>query len=413
MAEFKQNILNLSALDYGGAGKYAVDFNKLLRREGHSSYLVVKDARSNDENVIQYIPYKFENLWARLKRRIAKRRISKVEFEYDYYFYDKFQTLTTVSANHILALLPQTPDIIFVHWVTDFINAKIIHELYELTQAKIYWLMIDNAPITGGCHYPWQCKGFEIDCSNCPAIIEKKYKGIAKDNFEFKKKYLPETISIIAFSESDYQRAIRASAFKNVIKWVGVVDETKFTQANKNQLKAYFGLSPNQKVVFCGASSLKEKRKGMHLLLEVIKQLESQNIIFLMAGSFMPTTEINNLKLLGELDEEQLIKVYQAADVFVCPSLEDSGPMMINQSMMCGTPVVAFPVGVALDLVKNGQTGYIAEWSNTERLNKAMMKILELSQNDYQIMSDNCREMAFAKYSVGVHTKLITDLINY
>ena len=399
-------------MDYGGAGKYAVDFNNLLCREGYDSFIIVKDARSNDENVIQYIPHKFENLWARLKRKIGKTRISKIEFEYDYYFYDKFQTFTTVSATHILALLPQKPNIIFVHWVTDFINAETIHELHELTQAKIYWLMIDNAPITGGCHYPWQCKGFKTDCSNCPAIVEKKYKRIAKDNLEFKKKYLPDNISIIAFSETDYQRAIRASTFKDVIKWIGVVDQTKFTFANKNQLKAYFGLSPNQKVVFCGASSLKEKRKGVHLLIEVIKQLESKNIIFLMAGSSASSIEVNNLKLLGELDEEQLIKAYQAADVFVCPSLEDSGPMMINQSLMCGTPVVSFSVGVAQDLVENGQTGYIAEWGNTESLTKAVMKILELSQNDYQTMSDNCREIAIEKYSVGVHTKLITDLIN-
>ena len=41
-------------------------------------------------------------------------------------------------------------------------------------------------------------------------------------------------------------------------------------------------------------------------------------------------------------------------------SIEDSGPMMINESIMCGTPVVCFDMGVARDLVHTGRTGYRA-----------------------------------------------------
>lgn len=406
-------ILNLSALDYGGAGKYAVDFNSLLCQQGYTSYLVVKDSKSKNEKVIQYFPYKFERLWARFKRKFERRRISKIEFDYDYYFYDKFQNITTVSAAHILALLPQKPDIIFIHWVTDFINAEVINQLYELTKAKVYWVMIDNSPLTGGCHYPWQCTGFQTDCSNCPAILNINFRSIASNNLAFKKKYLSSNISLIASSESDYQRAIKSSTFKNVIKWIGVVDETKFTVANKSQAKSVFCLAPNQKVVFCGASSLKEKRKGMHLLIEVAKQLVVHNVIFLVAGSSITIKEIINVKLLGELNEEQLIKAYQAADLFICPSLEDSGPMMINQSMMCGTPVVSFSTGVALDLVQNGQTGFIAEWNNSSSLAKAVIDILTLSYNDYQKMSENCREVAIAKFSARTHMKMLPQLIGY
>jgi len=73
--------------------------------------------------------------------------------------------------------LPRYPNAIFIYWASGFINAKLIHDLATKTKARIYILMIDNAPITGGCHYPWECKGYENDCSNCPAIQSKLIKN--------------------------------------------------------------------------------------------------------------------------------------------------------------------------------------------------------------------------------------------
>ncbi|HAK12692.1 MAG TPA: glycosyl transferase family 1, partial [Chitinophagaceae bacterium] len=39
--------------------------------------------------------------------------------------------------------------------------------------------------------------------------------------------------------------------------------------------------------------------------------------------------------------EQALAKYYQLADLFISPSIEDAGPMMILESLPCGTPVIA------------------------------------------------------------------------
>jgi glycosyltransferase involved in cell wall biosynthesis len=41
---------------------------------------------------------------------------------------------------------------------------------------------------------------------------------------------------------------------------------------------------------------------------------------------------------------------------------------MINESIMCGTPVVSFRMGVAEDLIINGETGYIVKLKNIRDL---------------------------------------------
>lgn len=63
-------------------------------------------------------------------------------------------------------------------------------------------------------------------------------------------------------------------------------------------------------------------------------------------------------------DTRRLSLVYAASDVFVSPSREDSGPVTVAESMLSGTPVVAFPVGNAPELVRHEDTGYIARYED-------------------------------------------------
>jgi glycosyltransferase involved in cell wall biosynthesis len=406
-------ILNLSAIDYGGAGKFAVDFHHLMLGAGYQSYMVVKESKTNEPEINQYETTMLEQPIGKLLRKIRKRSWGDDIFSYDFYFYNKYERYSVVSAQNLINTLPAIPDIIFLHWVTDFVNAKLVHDLKRLTNAKIYWLLIDNAPLTGGCHYPWNCQEFEQNCDNCPAILSAQYKWIAKENLAFRRKYLPADMGVIAFSKSDYERAQKSALFrdKQIVKLFGYVDETVFKPGNKVAARTRFGLPENKKIIFFGASSLKEKRKGMQLLLESLALLENDDFHLLIAGS--GNTSITSLPAthVGHLTEYELVTAYQAADVFVCPSIEDSGPIMINQALMCGTPVVAFDTGVAQDLVINGETGYIAAIGDIVGMANGMARILGLTDHDREKLFMQCADMATRMYSKNVLIKELRTLI--
>ena len=51
------------------------------------------------------------------------------------------------------------------------------------------------------------------------------------------------------------------------------------------------------------------------------------------------------MKLLGYVDYEKLSLLYNAADLTIVPSYSEGAPLVIPESLACGTPVVATDVG--------------------------------------------------------------------
>lgn len=426
----KINILNLATSDEGGAGIASLYFNELFNKMGHKSLLFVKQSKSTSKKVIaiKRLPANplsqfFLKVMNRLKRLMNKNGTSS--FENRYFFFNVDESEEYISASQILEALPFKPDVILLHWISNFINSITIHELAKKTHAKILWLMIDNAPLTGGCHYPWDCKGYQSDCADCPAILDNSKNDISKRNLALKKHYLPENMELISCSESDFMRAKGSALFKDktVHKILFPIDENKFAPANKNLAKQFFCIAAGKKVIFYGASTLSNVRKGEQCFLKALLILQEMikkegralnEWVVLVAGrgdkKLFNHFEIPVLHT-GFLNEGGVIKAYQAADVFVSPSIEDSGPLMVNQSVMCGTPVVAFETGVALDLVITKKTGYLAKMKDSEDLAMGIKTILELNKVEYDNMSKYCRELGMRKCHSKVQANAFMQIL--
>lgn len=420
----KLNILNLATTDQGGAGIASLYFNEIFNKAGHNSVLLVKKSKLKNRNVIvlnNKTLFSLNRILSRLKyewKKLKNKRYKDGLYDPKYAFFNEDESKQYISAIKILDIIPFKPDVIVVHWVSNFINSKTINELAEETNTKIFWLMMDNAPLTGGCHYPWDCKGFHSDCSNCPAILSASKKIGAYKNLALKKEYLPKNIEVIACSEIDYIRANKASIFKDktIHKILFPIDETIYKPLNKSIAKRFFGIDSNKKVIFYGSLSLNDIRKGGQYFLESLSILQDllkkegkslNELIILIAGNgdkrHFDRIEIPII-YTGYLNEERLIKAYQSAEVFVSTSIEDSGPTMVKQSIMCGTPVVSFEIGIALDLVRSGQTGYLTRPRDSKDLTKGIKTIIELEQNDYKIFSDNCRKIGLKLFSTEKQT---------
>lgn len=414
------NIVNLSSTAEGGAGIMSREFNRLLLQHGYNSILIVKESKFNYPNVIKYKNYS-ENQILLIIHKVIKRttkfflndKIGTLDAKYC--FYSANEDKAPISIKKLLKMIPFKPDIVFLHWVPDFINTKVICELEKKINAKIFWIMMDNAPLTGGCHYPWDCKGFHTDCSDCPAILNMKKKYLAKKYLEYKKKYLPPNLEIIACSQMDYLRALESSLFKKnkIHKILLPVNENLFKPGDKKKARIKLGLPLNKKIIFFGATSLNEIRKGFGLLLQVLKEFREQltndeaaNIHLLIAGNSgaeIIKDLLFSYTMLGYIQYSELPNVFQAADFFISPSIEDSGPTMVNQAIMCAIPVVAFNRGVAIDLVKNKNTGYLARFNSVADFVFGIKEMINLSNSEYQVISENCKNiglnnLCFKKY---------------
>ena len=95
-------------------------------------------------------------------------------------------------------------------------------------------------------------------------------------------------------------------------------------------------------------------------------------------------------------DDRSLALAYQATDYLLSPSLLDSGPMMVLEALLCGTPVIAFPVGYAADIVPKFRLGRIAKHADTADLAESIAAMIKMSESEIGKMRKRCRESALA-----------------
>ena len=395
-------VLHLTSLSSGGGGTFTIDIHRTCVDLGYDSYVVIRGRKCiYPEGSIKEIHPSRRFYWDKLRRFLFRLVIKHSYVDDAYSMYNLCERFTCHSAKDILASLPKKPDVIFVHWVSDFANAKVIRDLESMTGAKVLFIMVDHALFSGGCHYQLDCQRYKDGCHDCPATTSRWVKRGIEKNYAFKKHYLPKDIHVAARG-IEKQRLRQSELYRNCQQELIVfpLDEKKYCpSSDRVALREKWGVPLNRKVVLIGATHFNEKRKGMDLLVEALKNVHD-DVLVLVAGKMdKPISFAKEANALGYLNEDQLIEAYQMADVFVCPSLADSGPLMVKQACLCGTPVVAFPVGVSVELVENVATGYLAQYGNVDDLAHGIDEIVKLPDERWKEVSLKCRERALRLFS--------------
>jgi glycosyltransferase involved in cell wall biosynthesis len=400
---------------YKTAGIVALDlYNGLKEIEGNEVKMAVKIWDNYQDINIIPIETHFQHFKAIIARKVRHLfeiinffKSKKILLNPDYYIQDYDQTISNYSTEKILKKIDFIPDAIIVLFTQNFLSYKNINELNLKTKAPIYQYLMDMATFTGGCHYAWQCRGYTLECGKCPGLFSKDPQDQTNINWKFKREYIKNTnVIIVAATGWQLKQINQSSLFehKKKVKIFSPTNSELFCTSDKLLARGRLKIPINKKVIFWAAIYPNEKRKGYKESIESLKLLYNRlpkndldNVLIMVAGEsdkgFLEGISFE-VYHLGYLDHSILAIAYQAADLFLNASIEDSGPTMINQAIMSGTPVVAFEMGVAPDLVLSGVTGYLAKLYDTYDLCDGIISILNLSQVEYKKMSANCRDLA-------------------
>ena len=135
----------------------------------------------------------------------------------------------------------------------------------------------------------------------------------------------------------------------------------------------------SKKHILFAAANVTNPRKGYKYLEKALENLKEEEYEIIVLGDDK-NNEINfaipTIKLGYVSDLDTIITAYNAADVFVSPTLEDNLPNTIMESMACGTPCVAFSVGGVPDLIDHKQNGYLANYMDSEDLSLGIKWVL-------------------------------------
>lgn len=135
-------------------------------------------------------------------------------------------------------------------------------------------------------------------------------------------------------------------------------------------------------IMFAGSIS---RIKGIHILIKAFNEIKEENLRLHIAGKGTDEDEMRALAgddprihFYGFLKEEQLMRLYRSANVVVVPSIcHDNSPMVIYESLMSGTPVIASRLGGMPELIEDGYNGYLFESGNAEQLKSKLEALIK------------------------------------
>ena len=404
-------IINISTSNTGGAGNAVQRINSVLNR--FSDSCVVSLAGESKPNLIVLKSFYFFKLkvFRFLKHFFYQKIYNPFNKKYSFYNYDEESNY--IKPSKLYKYFPFKPDILIVHFSAHFINFKTICEIQKETGCKVIFNIVDTSFMTGGCHWSWDCVGYISNCSNCPAIKHNKIKNLAHKNFIQKQFFLEKIDFEVNVSSSFGLNQVQKSKLFKIKKPSLIyypIDQNVF-KPQPNYFKTHI------KTIFFGTQDLKNASKGViyftdaiNLFWNNINDEERKLIKINIAGRKinLPINKDINVNYLGKLPIDELIIEYSKSDVFVCSSIEDNGPMMINESLMCGTPVVCFQTGIGPDLI-NEDRGYLAKNMSHNNLAQGIKKVLFNSNN--KDLKQNSRNYAINKYGNKLVENKWKDLI--
>jgi glycosyltransferase involved in cell wall biosynthesis len=411
-------ILHLSAADYGGAGIAALRLHEHMLALGHRSTLLVLSKRSRAVGVRQWPGVK---LLFKTRRLIVKACL-KLVGRADYYFQRQDLSLG-VSLLEVSKILDCKPDIVIVHSIAHFLSFNDVATIHRATGADVMWYLMDMGPLTGGCHYSWQCAGYTRSCGRCVALRSRSETDVSRSIWADKRDALDNVRGLVLAGSSQLVKQARSSSLFSgfrIERLLLGVSETLFQPEKRESARAGLGLDPSRRVLFFGAQKMKLRRKGMHLLVEALRRVALEwptdvpRPLLICAGESDGLDRIRSLGFelltLGTVAPSRLSEIYAASDLFACPSVEDSGPMMINESLMSGTPVVSFAVGVAEDLIEHRKNGWIAGRGQVQSFARGIVEYLTMSDIARLECRRYAREVALRECLPGQQAKKLVDI---
>ena len=383
----------------GGAAVAANRLMKALNNNGAKAKMLVRDKETETLTVVP-LPHSPRLRWHFLWERLVI--FCRLHFSRQHLF-----EVDIANAGYDITKLPefQEADVIHLNWVNQgMLSLKGIQKILQ-SGKPVVWTMHDIWPATALCHVTLGCQHFTSQCGNCrllpgggsshdysTTIWQRKQRMLADENIYF--------VACSHWLESEAKRSALLKGQK-ITSIPNPIDTRIYKRGNKQEARQRLGLPLDKKLILFASQRVTNVNKGMDYLIEACRQLQISDAAVVILGGHAEEV-VSQLSLeaypLGYVnDEQRIVDVYHAIDVFVLPSLSENLPNTIMEAMACGVPCVGFKVGGIPEEIDHRRNGYVAEYRSAEDLARGIRWIL--AEADYEELSKNAVQKVVQNYS--------------
>lgn len=400
-------ILHLNTYDItGGAAQATYKLHKALIDANIYSRLLVLNKQSPDDTVLQLVPSQKSRWLAKLKNFLINQELKKYGPVYPQIFHSE------KSPYNLDESFINNFDIINLHWIPRLINYESFFRFISDGNKKVVWRLADMNPFTGGCHYDWDCGRFALNCGNCPQLKLKRKNDLSEKIMRRKQNIFnslkPEQMTIVTLSHWMTLNAQKSSLFSRfpIVKIPTGVNLDIFKPYDKEKIKDILEIPKNKFILLLLADDLASPVKGLAHAVEAINLIKNPSdfhLITIGKSKKLPVN-ITQQNLYYIYDKKILALFYNAADLFIIPSVCENFPNTLLESIACGTPAVGFNIGGIPDIIDDGITGFLAEKVSADTLYDCILKGFENRNNGLLKMKKNCIDKARNDYGIKTQT---------
>lgn len=370
------NVIHLVTEDNYGAGRAAIRISDALKKAGVCSevYVLYKNNMTNSQCISMTTNKRIINkIFIRLNQGRVNRNLKNGFFHAEKWGIDFIQNDAIKNA-----------DILHFHWINNGIWSRRFAKAVKKSGKPIVWTMHDMWPFTGGCHYDNFCGKYTELCTGCPMLKGEQKNGLSTKEQKFKADYLSKAnIQLVGCSKWITNEANSSMVAQHMLhSCVNVpnpINTEIFRIYDKVVCREILNINSNKKMILFGAvSATSDERKGYQYLKNAIKRMNPEEYvlgIFGTSGKHSYEEELSDFEVydLGYInDDMHLALMYNAADVFVAPSIQENLANTVMESLACGTPVAAFEIGGMPDMIVHLYNGYLAKPYETEELSRGI-----------------------------------------
>ena len=286
--------------------------------------------------------------------------------------------------------------------------------------APIILRFSDYWPLTGHCAYPGDCNKWKKICVECPNL--STYPSIGLDQtkrlWEKKKRIFSNIdITLVVPTDKMFGEVKKSLFFKNkkIYKIPNGIDINSFSLEDKMSAKKSLKIPNKFTVLFIAHVAFNNYRKGTHLLEKVLNKYKNDaKIQFLIVGNDsvkwrkLGYKNIYTFDFTENIQEKKLF--YCASDCKILTSINENFPNVILESMVCGTPVIAFESSGVKEIIKN-DNGILVKKGDI----KNMVEKIEKLQKNYSFLkrlSTNAIKTIKTKFSSEIEIKKYIKIYN-
>lgn len=389
----------------GGAAIAANRLMEALKRHGVKAQMLVRDRQTRQLSVCAVpqswlLPLKF--LWERfiilLNNGLRKSTLWLVDIA---------NTGTDITA------MPEfrQADVVHLHWVNQsFISLDGLRRILRSGKPVVV-TMHDMWYFTGICHYAGSCRRYESQCRRCPLLGSLHIGGgLAQRVWKRKQAMLSERpLTFVGCSQWMADMAARSALCQGhrIVAIPNAINTDGYAPEPRQAAREAFSLPQEKQLVLFSSQRITDERKGFHLLRQALRHIADEHpevaarlalvVVGGEADKVAHSVPLPVFPISYVSKEADMMKLYNAVDVFVTPSLQDNLPNTIMEALACGTPCVGFAVGGIPEMIDHQQNGYVATYRDASDLARGILWTLDPERSEQ--LAQHAREKALRAYA--------------